>query len=60
MSITTESFYITSGTLHGDAACYIERRADADLYADLYNGRGHKRENRNAAAQRARGISRSS
>jgi formylglycine-generating enzyme required for sulfatase activity/Tol biopolymer transport system component len=39
MSVSTESFYITGGTLHRDAACYIERKADTDLYNSLKEGR---------------------
>jgi hypothetical protein len=32
MSSTATSFYVTGGTLQGDAPSYVERRADADLY----------------------------
>jgi uncharacterized delta-60 repeat protein len=39
MSITTESFYITGGTLHRNAACYIERQADSKLYNGLKENR---------------------
>jgi WD40 repeat protein len=39
MSLITESFYITGGTLHRDATCYIERQADTDLYNGLKEGR---------------------
>ena len=28
-------FYVTGGTLRGDASCYVPRRADADLYEGL-------------------------
>src|SRR5438552_3058424 len=35
---SSESFYISGGTLGHDAPCYVTRRADADLYVSLKNG----------------------
>jgi AAA-like domain len=38
MSTTATSFYVTGGTLQQDAPSYVERQADADLYASLLRG----------------------
>src|SRR6266581_3850114 len=38
MSTTTSSFYVTGGTMRQDAASYVERQADRDLYAGLTRG----------------------
>src|SRR5207302_2133811 len=35
---TATSFYVTGGTLRSDAPSYVERQADADLYAGLRRG----------------------
>jgi hypothetical protein len=32
---STEEFYITGGTLRPDASCYVERKADQDLFEHL-------------------------
>src|SRR5437870_3098479 len=37
-AIAPQSFYVTGGTLLGDAKSYVERKADADLYDGLKNG----------------------
>src|SRR6267378_1946025 len=31
-------FYVIGGTVHREALCYVERRADAELYEDLTRG----------------------
>jgi hypothetical protein len=38
MSPSPAPFYVTGGTLRGDAPCYVERQADRDLYAGLTRG----------------------
>ena len=38
MSSSTNSFYVTGGTLRLDAPCYVERQADRDLFEGLLNG----------------------
>src|SRR5688572_10398914 len=39
MIVSAPGFYITGGTLQRDAACYVERKADTDLYDGLMRGR---------------------
>src|SRR5688572_7754695 len=39
MSISVVNFYITGGTLQRNASCYVERRADSDLYNGLVQGK---------------------
>src|SRR6266496_6755013 len=38
MSSSTNSFYVTGGTLRVDAPSYVERQADRDLFEGLLNG----------------------
>src|SRR5262245_41902546 len=33
-----EGFFVAGGTLHADAPCYVERTADAELFAALRRG----------------------
>ena len=37
-AISTDSFFIAGGTLRRDAACYVARAADEDLYSALHRG----------------------
>ena len=38
MSSSTNSFYVTGGTLRLDAPSYVERQADRDLFESLLQG----------------------
>jgi hypothetical protein len=38
MTAASTNFYVTGGTLRQDAPSYVERQADADLYAGLARG----------------------
>ena len=38
MSVSQSSFYVTGGTLRRNAACYVARKADSDLYEGLARG----------------------
>jgi hypothetical protein len=38
MNVSDTTFYVTGGTLQADAPCYVERRADQDLYNWLRQG----------------------
>src|SRR6266568_4393085 len=38
MSSSTNSFYVTGGTLRLDAPSYVERQADRDLFENLLQG----------------------
>ncbi len=38
MSVATPAFYVTGGTLRHDSACYVERRADREVFDGLAQG----------------------
>jgi hypothetical protein len=38
MAGSRKSFFVTGGTLRPDAACYVERRADREIFEGLLTG----------------------